>query len=58
MIVKIYCATDAVSSATVSDGQYTTRDSTSISAGCSVDHELQHGNGVDWTAAATKLTGH
>jgi Zinc knuckle len=56
--VKIYCATDAVSSATVSDGQYATRDSTSISVGCSVDHELQYGNGVDWTAAATKLIGH
>ena len=36
----------------------TSRDSTSISAGCSVDHELQHGNGVGWTAAATKLKGH
>jgi hypothetical protein len=52
--VKLYCTTDAVSSTTVSDGQYTTRDSISISAGCSVDHGLQHANDVGWTAVPTK----
>jgi hypothetical protein len=52
--VKLYCTTDAVSSTTVSDGQYITRDSISISAGCSVDHELQHANDVGWTAVPTK----
>jgi hypothetical protein len=52
--VKLYCTTDAVSSTTVSDGQYITRDSINISARCSVDHELQHANDVGWTAVPTK----
>lgn len=59
--VKIYVndTTDAVSSATVSNSQYILHDSTSIlRAGCSVNHELQHGNDVGWTAVLTKLKGH
>ena len=44
-----------MSSTTVSDGQYITRDSISIPAGCSVDHELQNANDVNWTAVPTKL---
>ncbi len=43
-----------MSSTTVSDGQYIRRDSISISAGCSVDHELQHAKDVGWTAVPTK----
>ena len=54
IVVKLYCTTDAVSSTTVSDGQYITHYSISIPAGCSVDHELQHANDVGWKAVPTK----
>ena len=52
--VKLYCATDTVSSATVPDVQYTTRDSTSFRATCYVDHGIQDVNEAGWTTVPSK----
>jgi hypothetical protein len=54
--VKIYyCATDAVSSTSVSDGQYTTRDSTSISESHKFKQVHDNKNNEDGTGAILTL---